>query len=115
MDIKQIAVTKALKILDALGAKYKVILDDQEYGTLETVAPRKRGPYKRVNNYVKQLDYIDKVRALEPGDVLKFPFDTADEARRFQSALSGRAGQIFGKGTCMTTVNGTTAELMRVE
>jgi hypothetical protein len=74
--LQQIALSRALKTLDAIGAQYAVIYDDETYGTLKLAPlPRQRKdgrtPYKRGTTRAHYWPYIEN---LQPGDETKIPY-----------------------------------------
>lgn len=102
MAIKDEALVRALRTLDVLGAKYKVITaTGEEHGELEVVKPKSSEP----RNQFKQLGYLDVVAALKVGDVAKLTipdFMPPDDADRYRGTVASKACQLWGKGNTMT-------------
>jgi len=113
-NIKALALAKALMMLDASGAKYKVITPDgAEFGELEVKPVSTR---KKTNNFAKDMGYIDSVRAMAVHDVLQWTFPSLPEANAFRAALASAISKAFGNGNSMTAVNKDTfvVEAMRL-
>jgi hypothetical protein len=102
MAIKDEALVRALRTLDVLGAKYKVITaTGEEHGELEVVKRQSGEP----RNHFKQLGYAEVVAALNVGDVAKLPLPSdmsPDNAERYRGTIASKACQLWGKGNTMT-------------
>ena len=116
MSVKQEAVARAVKLLGAAGARFKIICDDgAEYGELTVCAdetrPKRRA--KHFSSYYKP--YLDK---LEPGGIVSIPYAPfRDEVSVLSSSISAWGIIAWGKGNCITARNDAegTIEVMRVE
>ena len=78
--VQHIALTRALKTLDAIGARYAVQYDGQTYGTLPIAPPPKirkdgRPHYKRGTTRAHYWPYLEP---LQPGDVAVIPYGDFD-------------------------------------
>lgn len=106
-ELKQRVLLDALKRIDNLGVRYKIIAPDgAEYGTLMAVQPqpekqRKRKPPKYERNALRDyvLGFIGK---MAPGDEVTVPVGDFD-IKAVQSSLSSRAGSLWGEGNYLTT------------
>lgn len=107
MDIKQQGLEKAIRILDGLQAQYKIIALDNEYGTLEVVPPKKpRTDYKC-------LGYLERLGAMQVGNVEHFLAPEDMDAEGYRRTISARATGYFGAETTMTTVDGQSVVVWR--
>ena len=104
-DVRTIAITRALQLLDSLKAQYKIILPDGsgEYGALEIAVPanKKRSPlafpYGEVRKYYQPL-----VENMQKGDVLHIPIDKYD-LKQIQGGISTWAADTWGAGSTITS------------
>ena len=114
MDINAKAIQKALTILDALGAQYKVIAKDGgEFGTLEVVAKSTRAPRTKFIHF----GYKEQIRSLKLGECKRFTAPDGVTATQYRSVLSSAANQIYGRGAVMTSVNSheNTIDALRIQ
>jgi hypothetical protein len=58
--------------------------------------------------------YLEKMLQMAPGDTWTHVAETSKDATGLQKAVSGRAGQLWGKGNYMTVATGTKLELLRL-
>ena len=102
MAIKDEALVRALRTLDALEAKYKVITaTGEEYGELELAQTE---PLKPRNKF-KALGYSEVVAALKVGDVAKLPLPSGisfENAEKYRGSVASRGCKLWGKGNTMT-------------
>jgi hypothetical protein len=114
-----VTIDRALKMLDACGAQYKVILSDgTEYGTLEVVDPkpqrhrRTRGdrPYGALGAHVKP--YLQ--HNTKPGDVLSIPFGEF-EPSHVRGAVAAYLSSMWGRGTYTTATAPNAVEVLRLQ
>lgn len=112
MDIKTVAIHRAIKLLDAAGVDYAVTLPDGTTAGTMKARPRKSKRKSPQWDFVSAYDYMNKIDALEPGDMAYFEFDKLPGApadnlrgvinayisrcrpRRFITATNRAAGQI---------------------
>lgn len=107
MDIKQLGLEKAIRILDGLNAQYKIIALDSEYGTLEVIPPKKpRTDYK-------SLGYLERLEAMQVGSVEHFLAPEGVDAEGYRRTISARAHGYFGSETTMTSVDGQSVVVWR--
>lgn len=98
MQVQQLALDRALKTLDALGAQYKIIMPDgSEHGVLTvTAAHRTRNmKYKFGERGEYLATFMDK---MQPGDVAVIPLGQYD-LESLRSCASARAVGHWGKGS----------------
>ena len=101
--VQQIALSRALKTLDAIGAQYAVTFDGETHGTLELAPPprkRKDGrpQYPRGLTHAYYWPYVEPMQA---GDVVKIPFGGFDSTV-LASNISAACTHAWGSGTYVT-------------
>lgn len=110
-DTKTVAVKKALVYLKSAGVDFAIIYNGEKFGDLE-LAPAKpsRAPRK---DYLGIYKYMDKLRALKEGDVVKIPVKKED---RFglQGTICSAMCKMYGNGSYITTTNDDSVEVMRL-
>jgi len=98
--IKKQLLDRCIKQLNALGAKYAIIIDDEKFGDLEIVAAVLKP--KRTRNANRWSEVAEKVKALisamNVGDVLVLEPPADEPLASFQAYVSSQAGVILGKG-----------------
>lgn len=107
-NTKDIAVQRAISLLNAAGAKYKILFEDQEYGELLAVELNKNKQV-RTNKFAHL--YKDRMADMHPGDVVTFEHESPEAMR---SAISARAAQLWGPGAHISTCKDGKIELLRV-
>ena len=113
-----IALKRAITLLDACGVKYAILKDDGTViGQLAISQEKKVIRKPRVNNFIKEFPgYTENIRVMKYGEILRWVVGT-DRATQFQSAVTGHASRIHGAGTFISTRTGLkrdTIELMLV-
>lgn len=106
MDIKQLALRKALRTLDALGAAYAVVFAGEKHGILE-LAPEKAKNPPAYNNE-RKFNYIQAVDNMKVGDVLTYNCESHEEAVSLRGSLGSRGARTRGPG-------GVTTHLQQVD
>jgi hypothetical protein len=101
--VQQIAFARALKTLDAIGAQYAVIYNDETYGALKLAPPgreRKDGlpQYKYGETYAY---YWPIMQHMQPGDVVKVPFGPFHPTV-LSSNISAHCSRTWGSGNYVT-------------
>lgn len=102
IDVKTVALNRALALLGSLGAQYKIILPDGggEYGELEAVAPKKGTKY----GYGALRDHVRPVmQDMKPGDVVDVPVGAFDPVS-IQSSVGSYASDEWGAGAIVSTL-----------
>ena len=111
MDIKTIAIQKALRLLQATGASFHVKLDDQESG--EAIAPKrvkKESKYPRGALSAHVAKYTQNV---QPNQTVKIPVGEFDiDAVRYST--TGYLSHNWGNGTYMIHKQPTYVEVLRL-
>ncbi|MFZ6731955.1 hypothetical protein ACO0LG_08560 [Undibacterium sp. Ji42W] len=107
-NTKDIAVQRAVSLLNASGAKYKIIFEGQEYGELVAVELNK---HKQVRTNKFAYLYKERMAEMQPGDVVQFEHDKPEALR---STISARAAQLWGPGAHISTCKDGKVELLRV-
>lgn len=116
-SITEVAVRRAIQLLQAAKAEYAIRLPDgQSFGELPIAETKKRTVIK-VNKFKERMpDYIEQIKGMQPGDVLRW--SVGQDAEAFRKAVSSTASHYIGKGKCMSTLTGEdkgTVEILRVE
>lgn len=112
--VKKDALTRAMKMLDAVGCEYAIVDPDGErHGSLQVVEPKtqrsaSRFPRGELTGYITM-----HLVGLVPGGVASIPFDkfTVDEIR---GSVTPYCTRWFGRGNYTTTRNGNSIEVLRV-
>lgn len=104
-DIKLTAIKKAIGLLAAAGAQYKVLLDDVV--VIDTI-PAKPGkkPYKRsgaeyISHFKQEVEKLENPET----SVLTIHVPEHLDVRAFRGALAGYLSKRFGNGTCITSID----------
>lgn len=114
MDIKTEAINKAIRLLDAAKAQYKIITEDgQEFGELEVMVRVKHSARHRV---FAETGYIEKIKPMVIGDVVVLSPPEGSTCEQMRSAVCGTLNRMYGAGACMTTINKVTnqVEILRI-
>ena len=120
LEIQKATLSKAMKLLNSIGAEYAIVVGEETHGTLELAKkPRPIGKNSVVKKYGKGtvLNYIKPyIDNLKPGDVAQIPVAEFD-MHSIGSTASGHAHRIFGFGnyTGMQNKEKNMYELMRLE
>jgi hypothetical protein len=104
MDIKTEAIKKAIRMLDAVKAQYKIISEDgQEFGKLEVAAAKPKRSLR--HRFFAQTGYLEKITNMAVGDVVFLSPPTDATCEQMRSAVCGSLNRKYGGGSCMTTIN----------
>lgn len=111
MDIKEAALQKAIAFLKASGADYIVTLGDEVYQSENPAAPvapvthaATRKPRKRMHYFDRDTDYLRRIRAMKPTEVVRFyrkdyPVLATDVAwGSFKPSVHSATRSEFGQG-----------------
>jgi len=103
IDIRTVALNRAITLLDSVGAQYKIIAPDGgEFGELIAAPPRSGGraplehPYGDISAYYQPL-----VEGMEIGDVVQVPISRFS-LKAIQGGVASFAGAMWGAGSVMT-------------
>jgi hypothetical protein len=115
------AISKAETFLKAVNAKYIVVLPDGSVisqGGLELAQPKQEGKRKRRDASVPHGAYTVLLQAkgldnMEKSDVLQVDVG-AMSPESVRGVACSRAAKLWGAGSVITTVNGSTVEILRV-
>ena len=101
MNIKHAAITKALAMLQAANAQYKIIDEHGIEYTNINKRERKKSihPFGSVTAYLKP--YVDNI---EPGELVEIPAGKFS-VDSVQSTVCAYFSKKIGKGSCMTAAN----------
>jgi hypothetical protein len=112
-EIVKRTIAQAIKLLDASGAKYKIIdQDGNQYGSLIVTEPKKASKsYKHPPGTMHRF-YYPLIKDMQPGDVVAIKnFDF--EPRALQGAVTAWATEHWGKGSYKTCMVGPDVEILR--
>ena len=110
LPIQHTAVMRALRMLDAAGAKYAVQFDGATYGQLEVKPQRpkkKHGDYTRYPRGATRSHYLPYLETLEPGETASVPCGDFDP-RTLSANISSYCVNAWGAGNAMTSRNDNT-------
>lgn len=115
MSIRDTTLTKAIRMLDAVGAKYAILYNGASYGTLPIETPQPvavRPKYKRGTTRAHYLPYLEN---LQPGDSAEVPFDRFD-GTVMAANVSAYCTHKWGSGCSVTSRNDETrsVEVLRI-
>ncbi len=119
-DIQIQAAEKAIRLLKAAGAQYKVIFDDgTEFGDLEVVTKKKRTRVCSIPSGTMAALYKSAMDNAQVGDVLSFSFTDIDKLgvprKSFRSAASAYASATWGNGSYTSTWAKDAFEILRIK
>ena len=112
-EVVRRTIAQAIKLLDASGAKYKIIdQDGNQYGSLIVTEPKKASKsYKHPPGTMHRF-YYPLIKDMQPGDVVAIKnFDF--EPRALQGAVTAWASEHWGKGSYKTCLVGPDVEILR--
>lgn len=107
MTIEKVTFDRAIKMLDALGAKYHIQYNDQIMGQPLTVKRDRKYEHGSISSHVKP--YLEN---LNVGDVIQIPVGPFD-LDTIQASASRIACSLFGTSSCITHRNGDCVEVLR--
>lgn len=100
MSMNEVALRRALVLLNTLGCQYAVVTPDgEQYGELVVKPPAKR---RRTGIDYAATGYIEKLRAMTPGEIARIPIPPSIAPGRYQSVICSSAMRFFGKGNYIT-------------
>lgn len=111
MDTKKVAVNRAVQLLIAAGAQFKIIAGDQEFGDLQVVHPPKR----KSSGIDFASIYKPVLEDMPTGDVRQVVAPSGMDAGRLRSVICGYVHGKWGAGSCITSVKGQVVEILRVQ
>ena len=113
MDVKQIAVERAIKMLDAVGAKYAILLiDGTKLGTLQVADPKVL-PLRRSNVNKGVTAFVSTyMKPLANGQTATVPLGNFD-IDVIQRAVAAQAGVLWGRGNFVTHKVADGVEVLR--
>jgi hypothetical protein len=112
-EIVKRTIAQAIKLLDASGAKYKIIdQDGNQYGSLIVTEPKKSGKTFKHPPGTMHRFYYPLIKDMKVGDVVVI--ENVDfDARDLQGAVSAWATEHWGRGAYKTCVVGPNVEILR--
>jgi hypothetical protein len=112
--VQQLAVEKAVKFLTASKVPFAIEMPDGTFlGDLKVMPKVTR--LKQNNWRIIMPGYIEKIEAMQVGDVVMWQVENIETVERFRSAVSGQGNRSFGSGAFMTAVKDSSIEAMRLE
>ena len=113
MEIKQEAVKRAIRLLNAVEAQYHIFFDGVEHGAaLELDRKRKRselpmGTFSAI--------YKEALNGIEVNEVRVINIPSEMPIKNFMSSLSAYIIKAYGSKSCIYTRDGNHIEVMRIE
>ncbi len=118
-EVKSVAIKRALALLNAAGAKYKVIAEDgAEYGELVVAPPKSCSRKPRDSRYAsgERTAYIRALVAdMKPGDEIMIPFTDAYPADAIGHMVAPTCFDLWGSGGYITENTEAGVSVLRVE
>ncbi len=122
LEIQRNILTKAIKLLNSIGAEYAILTGEEKYGTLEIVNKKQKTKNKSRSYSPKYgrgtlRDYVRPyIQSLKVGDVACIPVGGFD-LNAVSYAAASYAHQEFGRGghTGRTDTEKQVYEIMRLE
>lgn len=114
-NVKKAALKKAIALLNALQAQYKIILPDgEEHGELVIAQTKKQILNRRPHGALSNI-YIPYLSKLKPGDVCEVPAGEF-KAEDMRSSMAGWIVSNWGKGSAITAIDrkANAIEVLRV-
>ena len=106
MSVQQIALDRALKLLDAAGVSYAVIgIDGTRHGNLEIAVPKP--PKKKIfrHQHGEFRDYfMPYIESMQPGDLVEIP-PGKYQLEELRGPLSSWCSTNWGAGSTITSVD----------
>ena len=118
-DLRNEAVRRAVLLLNAGKAQYKIIAEDgTEYGELKLAPPEPPEKTMKRNRVFRngelKTHYSPYLEKLNPGDLAQIPVgDFPPESLR--SAITAAACNRWGKGAAMSCIRDGSVELLRLQ
>jgi len=106
MSVNQIALDRALKLLDAAGVQYAVIgLDGVKHGVLEVAEEKSKKKRALRYAYGEFRDYfMPYIKDMEPGDSVKIP-PGKYQLEELRGPLSSWCSTNWGAGNTITSID----------
>lgn len=122
MQVKTIAIERAISLLKAAGVKYAIVLEDgTKLGDLHIASELKEDvksePKRRIRNpgitaYVKP--FIEKLELVNGKNNVIIPPTRVYSINAVQSAATGMASHMWGSGSYITSRNDKGVEFLRL-
>lgn len=115
-DIKNIAITRAIKQLTVMGCKFKIIGDDGS--VISDTLPEPKPKIKREHNKVeKACAYKEKLQNIKPGEVVTISANDHVGVKEIQASVTSFMASHFGNGSYISqrSKDGNSVTVLRVE
>jgi hypothetical protein len=99
-NVKQNLLDRCIKQLNAIGAEFAIVINNEKYGTLEIAEAETTTRRTRNANRWSSVaaDIKRRLSVMESGDMESFKMPLGESIADFQSHVSNQAGKLFGKG-----------------
>ena len=104
------AVSRAVSLLNASGAKFAVVFGDTKYGDLDVVIQ----PIRTKTNWNAKYGHVKRVNEMKVGDELVFEVEP-DDMKMFGNALRTLLGDRFGSNSYVMSSNQTVISVLLIE
>lgn len=111
MSTQNIAIERAIQLLNAAGAQFKIIAKDgAEYGALQT----KEVPKRMRSGFDFKAIYQPEMRHMKPSDVVTISAPSGMPVELLRGAAAAFASTQWGNGAHISSVKGSDVEILRV-
>jgi hypothetical protein len=114
-NIKAEAAHRAMKLLDASGFQYAVLMDGEKFGALEIMESNNRPGWVRYSRGMTRRHYWPYLQDMQPGDVAEIPqggFNMATLASNISAACCHTWGN--GSAICQRDEANAVVTVLRV-
>lgn len=111
--VEKMALSKVLATVEALGLKYKIVLQDGTYYTNMTVEEDRAKPKKRPTIDMTPI-YKEAISSMKVGEVAVIEVPEGIAVERVRSTIAAQMYGKYGAGAHMSTVDGRKIEVLRL-
>lgn len=108
VDIQQQAVSRAIRLLEAAGARFAIEFRGETSGNAELQAKKRSKP---IRDLAGTYGYLDMVSRLEAGGSIKITANDGD-AETLRAAVCNAMTKKFGSGNYISHVRGNVVEAL---
>lgn len=114
LKVQEKSLERLMAQLDGMGVAYAIVVDGIKYGALE-LAPEKKPRVKRQRSGIdfSQFNIIERVRAMQIGDVLTIDVPEGIDVEKVRGNLCAAASKHVGKGCVTSCVCGRQVQALR--